>query len=41
MEALKKLKTYFLKNPKNPKCHIDFFYFFKSNAKKQTPKNNK
>ena len=30
METLKKNKTYFLKNQKS---HIDFFDFFKSNAK--------
>ena len=30
---IEKNKNYFLKNQKNQKSHIDFFYFFKSNAK--------
>ena len=29
----KKLRLIFLKNKKNKKSHIDFFYFFKRNAK--------
>ena len=28
-----KKKNFFLKNQKNQKSHIDFLYFFKSNAK--------
>ena len=29
----KKYRIIFLKNQKNQKSHIDFLYFFKSNAK--------
>ena len=36
---IKKRKELFFKKIK--KSHIDFFDFFKSNAKQNTPKNNK